>query len=224
MKHISPRLSRRAALVGTAQALAVLAAACTPLPPATAPVAPATPTAPAPPPTADLVCAARLPAVTRPTPIPYPGYVGVEPSTGLHVTAPPQVIELADYRLAVTGKVGRELSLTYDEIRCLPRIDREVTIQCPGFFTDTSRLAGAALAGVLALVQPLDGAQRVEFRGIDGRTDSVLLDSVPGSQYFLAYEWEGEPLPVSHGFPLRVALPGETGGSWVKWLQEIVLA
>jgi DMSO/TMAO reductase YedYZ molybdopterin-dependent catalytic subunit len=33
---------------------------------------------------------------------------------------------------------------------------------------------------------------------------------------FLAYEWEGEPLPILHGFPVRVALPGVSGGYWVK--------
>jgi DMSO/TMAO reductase YedYZ molybdopterin-dependent catalytic subunit len=38
---------------------------------------------------------------------------------------------------------------------------------------------------------------------------------------FLAYEWEGEPLPRLHGFPLRVVIPSAQGNQWTKWLVEI---
>ena len=118
----------------------MLAAACTQLPAArpsqgagaTEPP-PALPsdTPPAAIPTADAACAAALPAVIPPTPIPYPGYVQVEPSTGLHVTAEPHVLDLATYRLVVKGKVARELSLTYDELRCLPKTAAHVTHHVP---------------------------------------------------------------------------------------------
>jgi len=37
----------------------------------------------------------------------------------------------------------------------------------------------------------------------------------------LAYEMNGQPLPVEHGFPLRLIAPGWVGDSWVKWLQHI---
>jgi DMSO/TMAO reductase YedYZ molybdopterin-dependent catalytic subunit len=38
---------------------------------------------------------------------------------------------------------------------------------------------------------------------------------------FLAYEWEGQPLPVLHGFPLRAVFPSLPGSYWVKWLLQI---
>jgi DMSO/TMAO reductase YedYZ molybdopterin-dependent catalytic subunit len=145
----------------------------------------------------------------------------VEPSTGLHVTAPPQVIDLETYRLAVKGKVTRELSLTYDELRCLPKIGGYMRIECPGFFVDFSNLAGASLVSVLEMAGPLEGAKQVVFTGVDGRISGVSLTDAQASKYFLAYEWEGEPLPVSHGFPVRAALPDNLGGDWVKWLQQI---
>ena len=241
-----PTLSRRAALVGAAQAVALLAAACTPKPaaplsPTAAPTEPSAPvpspvtaasaTAPAPTatslaepiflPTPGPGCAGALAAIIPPTPIPYPGYTQQEPSTGLHVTAPPHVLDLATYRLAVTGTVARELSLSYDELRCLPKIAAYTRIECPGYFVDWSNLAGASLASVLALAGPVDGAKQVEFNGVDGRTSSVSLTDAQASKYFLAYEWEGEALPVSHGFPVRAALTDNPGGYFVKWLQEI---
>jgi DMSO/TMAO reductase YedYZ molybdopterin-dependent catalytic subunit len=139
----------------------------------------------------------------------------------LHVTAPPQNVDLASYRLEVKGKVARELSLTFDEIRCLPKVSAAVEIQCPGFFVDRSNLAGASLAAVLALAGPDVGAASALFVGVDSRAETVDLAGAQASDAFLAYEWEGEWLPISHGFPIRVALPGRLGGSWVKWLKEI---
>ncbi len=168
-------------------------------------------------------CPGALQAVIPPTPIPYPGYTAVEPSTGLHVTAPPQVIDPVAYRLRVAGKVGRELSLTYDELRCLPKTGTYARIECPGFFVDWSNLAGAALASVLALAEPWRAHSEWSLRAIDGRTSSCPLDAAQGTEYFLAYEWEGEPLPASHGFPVRVALTNELGGGWVKWLMEMTV-
>jgi sulfite oxidase len=37
----------------------------------------------------------------------------------------------------------------------------------------------------------------------------------------LAYEWEGQPLPILHGFPLRAIIPGTAGSNSTKWLTEI---
>jgi hypothetical protein len=41
------------------------------------------------------------------------------------------------------------------------------------------------------------------------------------SNTILAFEMNGEPLPVKHGFPLRVVAPGWASDSWVKWLTSI---
>lgn len=227
-------VSRRTALLGAAEALALLAAGCTRLPPAgsapaeataggtAAPALPTPTTAPAAAAaTPSSACLGGLAKVIPPTPIPYPGYTNVEPSTGLHVTAEPRVVDVTTYRLAVKGQVAHELSLTYDELRCLPRVSAAVDIVCPGYFMDHSNLAGASLASVLALAGPLEEATQVVFAGVDGRTSTLSLAVAQAADNFLAYEWEGEALPVSHGFPVRAALPHQSGGDWVKWVQEI---
>lgn len=224
----SRTLSRRAALVGAAQAFTLLIAACTPHSQGETPDPRPSPTPPKPTPAPVArpgpACPSALPAIVPPTPIPYPGYVQVEPSTGLHVTAPPEIIDPAAYRLAVNGRVATELSLSYDDLRCLPKTAAQVIIECPGYFIDRSNLAGATLASVLALAGPLEGAQDVLLVGADRRTARIPLVEATGPDYFLAYEWEGEALPRSHGFPVRAALPGRLGGDWVKWVQEISVA
>jgi len=156
-----------------------------------------------------------------PTPAHDPGYTRLDPSTGLHVTGKAQLLDLATYRLRVTGKVDRPLELSYDEIRCLPKVQASPILVCPGFFEDEAMWAGAAIADVLALAAVQDGAQEVEFVGADGYSTTLPLDKALDRTNFLAYEWEGEPLPRLHGFPLRVVIPDAQGNQWTKWLVEM---
>jgi len=219
-------LSRRAVLIAALQSIASLAA-CTALPPEPLDT-------PAPSPVTaqgtrvasirNPDCIRRLPTVVPPTPIPYPGYAQEEPETGLHVTGGALPIDLPSYRLRVSGLVDHPFSLSYDDLRCLPKVEAEVTLECPGYFVDQARLAGPTLASVLALAVPQADASEVTLISVTGYTSSFQLAQVQGEENFLAYEWRGEPLPASHGFPVRAALPGKAGSAWVKWLGEIRLA
>ncbi len=224
-------LGRRAVLAGTFQALALLAACAgrapgpTPGPQAVAPSSPGgSPSATIPIPTPGEGGACVVPAVVAPTPIPYPGYTQVEPSTGLHVTGPAQEVDLASYRLAVTGLVDNPLSLSYDDMRCLPRIGALVTLTCPGFFTDKANLAGASFASLIALARPQAKASLVTMTSVEGYSVSFALQEAQAPENFLAYQWEGQPLPRSHGFPVRAVIPVKSGSNWVKWVVRIELS
>ena len=162
-----------------------------------------------------------LPPIVVPTPADDPGYARLDPSTGLHVTGKMQLLDLTTYRLRVTGKVEPALELTYDEIRCLPRVEASPVLTCPGFFVDAATWAGAPIAEVLALTKVQDGARSVEFLGADGYTTSLSLEDALDRANFLAYEWEGQPLPRLHGFPLRVVIPDAQGNQWTKWVTEM---
>ena len=137
------------------------------------------------------------------------------------MTGKVQLIDLASYRLRVTGKVDRPLDLTYEEIRCLPKVEASPILVCPGFFEDEAAWAGTPLAEVLALAGVQAGAQRLELVSADGYTTSLSLEKALDRANFLAYEWDGEPLPRLHGFPLRVVIPDAQGNQWTKWLVEI---
>ena len=226
-------LSRRAFLATALQALASLAACTAPLPqpfPAPAP-SPAgdqgsyvTPDSPRVTPAPAASCAGGLPTVVPPTPIPNPGFAQQELETGLHVTGGALRVDLATYRLRVSGLVAQPLSLSYDDLRCLPKIEARVMLECPGYFVDWQRLAGPTLASVIALASPQPGVTDVTLTSISGYFARFALEAVTGEANFLAYEWRGESLPASHGFPVRAALPGKAGSTWVKWLEEIKLS
>jgi DMSO/TMAO reductase YedYZ molybdopterin-dependent catalytic subunit len=156
-----------------------------------------------------------------PTPAKLPGDAELDPTTGLHVTGRLQQIKIADYRLHVTGKVDNPLSLTYDELRCMPRTEARLKLVCPGFFEDTATFAGTPLVALLQLAKVRAGATDVRLTGADGYFVDVPLKEALSGKNFLAYEWDGMALPVLHGFPLRAVFPDGLGHRWVKWLVKI---
>ena len=145
-----------------------------------------------------------------PTPVPYPGYTQLEPSTGLHVTTEAIPVDINSFRLEVTGLVDQSLSLSYYDLRCLPKVTAHVKLECPGYFIDEMNLSGVTFAKVLALAGPLPDAKRVRVSSVERYSMSYALDVIQDERNFLAYQWEDQLLPASHGFPLRGVMPGET--------------
>ena len=139
------------------------------------------------------------------------------------MTGTPQEIDLASYRLKVTGKVDRPLSLTYDDLRCMPRIQTSDVLICPGYFEDEATWAGASLEYVLDLAGLQAGATSISLVGADGYSAFVTLQQARSGNNYLAYEWQGEPIPILHGFPVRAVFPSLQGNKWVKWLVEIMV-
>ncbi len=161
------------------------------------------------------------PLVVPPTPSKIPGYTELDPTTGLHVTAPLQTVDVERYRLEVTGKVNHPLRLAYDELRCMPRVAARSTLVCPGFFSDTASWAGVSLKYVLEKAGVQAGATGVRLIGADDYSSSLPIGTAKKEGNFLAYEWEGKAVPRLHGFPLRAVFPGLEGNQWVKWLVRI---
>lgn len=154
-------------------------------------------------------------------------------------------VDLASWRLKVTGKVGTPLTLTMDELKKLPRVELISVIECagngrglyepsmPGLqwaygSIGNGKWVGVRLADVLkkAGVQP--GAIEVIFDGADvpvGKQPEfqrgISFQKAMDPNTLLAYELNGAPLPKDNGFPLRLIVPGWAGDCWVKWVQGI---
>jgi DMSO/TMAO reductase YedYZ molybdopterin-dependent catalytic subunit len=137
----------------------------------------------------------------------------------------------ASWRLRVGGMVDRPLTLTYQDLLDRPLVERDLTLICVsnevgGRYTGTARWLGVPLRDVLleAGVQP--GADQLVSRSSDGWTagtpTQVVLD---GRDALIAIGMNGDPLPVSHGFPARLVVPGLYGFvSATKWLTELELS
>jgi DMSO/TMAO reductase YedYZ molybdopterin-dependent catalytic subunit len=166
--------------------------------------------------------ACQLVQVTQP---PWPAQTlspnELDPETGLHMTGKPQEIDLATYRLKVTGLVNHPLSLTYDELRCMPKVTDNPELICYGVFIDYATWTGVPIEYILELAGVRPEATVLNLVSADGYTVHIPLEEARQDQNFLAYEVNETTLPVQHGFPLRAVFPSMGGSYWLKWLVEI---
>jgi sulfoxide reductase catalytic subunit YedY len=128
------------------------------------------------------------------------------------------------WRLKITGKVQKPLSLTYDQIMELPSIERNVLLICPGFFTNHGKWKGISVTELLKLARVESGISHVSFQGPPGRyekTESFPVADVLSDKIFLAYQVNGQMLPRKHGFPLRVVAEDNYGSVWVKYVHRV---
>jgi sulfane dehydrogenase subunit SoxC len=149
-------------------------------------------------------------------------------------------IALADWSLHIDGLVKNPGALTLDDLKSFPKIEIESFIKCAGFPHDPTIATrtvsnavwgGADLSTVLENAGVDPAAQYLWASGpdhgsyarwsADRYTKDLPLERVRAAgqlPVLLAYEVNGEPLPVTHGFPLRLFVPGFYGTNSVKWV------
>ncbi len=130
------------------------------------------------------------------------------------------------WRLEITGLVERPYSLTLAELRALPAVSEIVTLECisnqvGGDLISTARWTGVRLRDLLERAGVKPGAVDVVFHCADDYTDSIPLAKALDPATLIAYEMNGEPLPVLHGFPARAIVPGIYGMKHAKFLTRI---
>ncbi|HEU0088146.1 MAG TPA: molybdopterin-dependent oxidoreductase [Pseudonocardiaceae bacterium] len=136
-----------------------------------------------------------------------------------------------DWRLRIHGMVDRELSLDWAELTARRLIERTVTLTCVsneigGPYISTANFTGVLLADLLAEAGPAPGADQVLTTSVDGWTCGTPTETVlePGREAMLVIGMNGEPLPIEHGFPVRMLVPGLYGFvSATKWLVDLEL-
>ena len=133
-------------------------------------------------------------------------------------------VDLAAWRLMVKGAVGKPLELTYEEVRSISSMERQVLLVCPGFFAYHGHWKGLAVGSLLERAKMDRRATHVTFAGPEGEhemAESFPLDDIRRGKIFLAYDVNGKPLPRKHGFPLRVVAEDRYGLEWVKYVYKI---
>jgi DMSO/TMAO reductase YedYZ molybdopterin-dependent catalytic subunit len=160
-------------------------------------------------------------------------------------TYTPERPNLSDWKLKVDGVVNQALSLSMDDLKKLPRVELVSVLECAGngrsFYqprlpgaqwrfgsVGNGRWAGVRFRDVLEKAGLKDSAKEILFDGADvplGKMEdfrrTVPVKKALDPDTLLAFEMNGQPLPIEHGFPLRLIVPGWAGDSWVKWLQHI---
>ena len=132
--------------------------------------------------------------------------------------------DAAEWSLSVTGEVGEELSYDYDDLRTREFQHRFVTLRCVGESLngkklDTAVWSGVPVAPLIEEAKPDSGCDCVMVRAADDYYEEFPLAALETG--FLALGMNGEPLPRSHGAPVRLLVPGHWGEINVKWITEI---
>ena len=135
-----------------------------------------------------------------------------------------------EWTLSFDGMVRRPFTITYAELLEMPMVERDVTIMCVsnpigGDLIGTARWLGTPLLPLLERAGIEPGADQLFSTSIDGWTCSTPLDGLAEREPLLAIAMNGEPLPIEHGFPVRMIIPGLYGFiSATKWVTQITAA
>ena len=163
-----------------------------------------------------------------------------------HWAVIPDQVDLATFRCAVRGHVNQPQSLTMADILALPRVEMAAVNQCSGnsrgLFEPriaggqwengamgNAKWTGVRLRDVLDRAGVKPGAVAVRFNGLDepvvaGAPDfmkSLAIDHARDGEIMLAYQMNGEQLPLLNGFPMRLVVPGWYSTYWVKMVSDI---
>jgi DMSO/TMAO reductase YedYZ molybdopterin-dependent catalytic subunit len=139
-------------------------------------------------------------------------------------------VDPAGWSLTIDGRVARPMQITFDELLRRPMIERYITLTCVsnevgGNLIGNAKWLGVPVKDLLEEAGPDPGADQVVSWSVDGFTagtpTAALLD---GRDALIAVAMNGEALPIEHGFPVRMVVPGLYGYvSATKWLQRLQL-
>jgi DMSO/TMAO reductase YedYZ molybdopterin-dependent catalytic subunit len=134
----------------------------------------------------------------------------------------------SSWQLRIHGMVGREITVGLRDLLSLPLIEDYVTLTCVsnpvgGPYIGNARWLGASLAALLRMARIRRGAEQLICTSVDGFTSGTPVQTVmDGRNALLAVAMNGQPLPVAHGFPARMVVPGLYGYvSACKWITDI---
>jgi len=158
------------------------------------------------------------------------------------------VVDPSKWVLIVDGLVETPLKLTLNDLKKLKKQKLHAVLECSGNgrarqtppapgvqwirgAVGNAEWSGASLAEILKLakVQPnakfarVEGADHPALPSIPGFVRSVSLEKLMQESTLAAWMMNREPLPLLHGGPLRLVLPGWYGENWIKWLTHITL-
>lgn len=166
-------------------------------------------------------------AATAAVPGTRPEYTPLEQYYRIDINLAPPTIQEADWRLRVEGLVATPKEYTLSELRAYKATDQFITMSCisnpvGGELISTTRWTGVPLQNLLSEWGLQENASHLRIGSADGFFEYVALDDVRNDpRIVLAYAWDGVPLRIKHGFPLRIFIPDHYGMKQPKWIETI---
>ncbi|MBM7785264.1 molybdopterin-dependent oxidoreductase [Tenggerimyces flavus] len=138
------------------------------------------------------------------------------------------LVDPNEWRLKVHGMVEKPIELSLADLLKRPVVHSWATLACVsnevgGDLIGNAQWSGVRIAEVLREAGPLAGADAVKSTSVDGWTCGTPLSVLTDARdSLLAFAMNGAPLPLEHGFPVRMVVPGLYGYvSATKWVVDI---
>lgn len=140
-------------------------------------------------------------------------------------TIPPQV-NGKTWQLKLDGQVENPLTLSLGEIKSRPSISQVITLECisnqvGGDLISTALYTGVPLKALLDEAKMKPNAQALRIEAVDGFYETVSMQDMLDERTLLVYEMNQQPLPVEHGYPLRLYIPNHFGMKQPKWITHM---
>ena len=133
-----------------------------------------------------------------------------------------------NWTLRIGGMVDHELELSFADLLRQPLTEADITLVCVsdpvgGPYAGNARWLGASLPALLRRAGIQRGADQVLSTATDGMTISTPVSAImDGRTALLAVGMNGSPLPIAHGFPARMLVPGLYGyTAATKWVTKL---
>ncbi len=166
--------------------------------------------------------------MVMPVPGTRPEYTPIKNHYKVFLELEPTVIDGATWQLPITGLVDNPLMLTLDDLRNnYPVHDQYITLSCISgrvgtTLISTTQWTGVSVQDVLAEAKLQPDAQYLYITSGDGFFETIPLDLINADpRIMFCYAWDGNTLPVDHGFPLRIWIPDRFGMKQPKWITGI---
>lgn len=166
--------------------------------------------------------------MVMPVPGTRPEYTPIKNHYKVFLELEPTVIDGATWQLPITGLVDNPLMLTLDDLRNnYPAQDQYITLSCISgrvgtTLISTTQWTGVSVQDVLADAKLQPDAQYLYITSGDGFYETIPLDLINADpRIMFCYAWDGNTLPVDHGFPLRIWIPDRFGMKQPKWITGI---
>ena len=154
--------------------------------------------------------------------------VAITPNEDFYVTSKGSTphVEASKWRFKIDGLVENSFTLDYNGVLKLPRIEKDLTLECisnpiGGNYLGNAKWTGTALKPLIERARPKKEAVYAVIYAADGFSTGHPVERIWNQENFLAYQMNGEDLPPDHGYPMRVFIPGKFGMKQPKWVTRI---
>ncbi len=137
----------------------------------------------------------------------------------------PQHVDIASYRLKITGLAENLTSYSYDEVLDeFTNYKKVVELNCVEGWSVKLLWEGVNLKEMLEKAGPKPEARVVIFHAYDGYTTSFPIEYIVNNNILMAYKMNDVTLPPERGYPFELVAESKWGYKWIKWITEIELS